>query len=184
MKHFAAIAACATALLLGSTQAAANIVHYSVALNGTQSVPGNATTAFGSATVTVDDLLNTVDVLLSFTGLTGGNASAAHIHCCVATSANGPVVIPFTGFPSATSGTYSHLFTGVSASNILGIESGLAYINIHNAVFPGGEIRGDILATSVPEPSSLALFGLALLALSRARRNRAVQTLQDGPLGG
>ena len=173
MNRLAAIATCLLALLLGTTQAEASIILYNVTLSGAQSVPANASTASGSATVTVDDVLDTVAVNLTFTGLTGGNASAAHIHCCVATNANGPVVIPFTGFPAATSGTYSNVFTGVSAANIAGIEAGLAYINIHNAVFPGGEIRGDILARAAPEPSSLSLLGLAALALLGARRGRA-----------
>lgn len=179
MKRLSALAASSLALLLVSTPAAAVTIVYNVTLSGLQSVPVNGSTAFGSATVTVDDVLDTVAVLLSWAGLTGGNPSAAHIHCCVATNANGPVVIPFTGFPTTTSGTYSNTFTGVSAANIAGIEAGLAYINIHNAIFPGGEIRGDILAvvTPVPEPESAALMltGLAALASYRARRLRRKQ---------
>jgi hypothetical protein len=177
MKRLFAIAASSLALLVLSTPAAALTIVYNVTLSGTESVPVNVTTAFGSATVTVDDVADTVGVVLSWTGLIGGDPSAAHIHCCVATNANGPVVIPFTGFPTTTSGTYSNTFTGVSAANIAGIEAGLAYINIHNAVFPGGEIRGDILAAPVPEPesASLILAGLAVLALYRSRRVRAKQ---------
>jgi hypothetical protein len=177
MKRIIATAAASLALVLPAIPANAVTTVYNVTLSGLQSVPVNVTTAFGSATVTVDDVADTVSVVLSFAGLTGGSATAAHIHCCVATNANGPVVIPFTGFPAATSGTYSSVFTGVSATNIAGIEAGLAYINIHNAVFPAGEIRGDILASpvaAVPEPemASLMLAGLAALGLYRARRGR------------
>jgi hypothetical protein len=184
MKHLAIIAACS--LALGAAQAQALTVVYNVTLSGTESVPANGSTAFGSATVTVDDVADTVGVVMSFTGLTGGPASAAHIHCCVATSANGPVVIPFTGFPTAASGTYSNLFTNISPANIAGIESGLAYINIHNTVFPGGEIRGDILAAPVPEPSSamLSILGLAALGLLRARRVRAGQARKQNRVDG
>ena len=127
---------------IGSSPAKAGLITYNILLTGDQSVLPNVTTASGTATVTVDDVADTVFVSLTFTGLTGGPASAAHIHCCVAITANGPVVIPFTGFPATTSGTYSNTFTGVSAANIAGIEAGLAYINIHNAGFQG-EIRGE-----------------------------------------
>jgi hypothetical protein len=161
-------------LALVTSNARASILTYDVFLSGSQSVPANVTDATGSATVILDDVLDTVFVDMSFTGLIGGPASAAHIHCCVATDANGPVVIPFTGFPSSTSGTYSNTFTGISVADITGIEAGLAYINIHNATFPGGEIRGDILS-AVPEPGALGLVTLAIGLLSvlwlRSRKN-------------
>lgn len=155
-------------LALVTSSARASILTYDVVLSGSQSVPANVTDATGAATVILDDVLDTVSVDMSFTGLIGGPASAAHIHCCVATDANGPVVIPFTDFPATTSGTYSNTFTGISVADITGIEAGLAYINIHNATFPGGEIRGDILA-AVPEPGSLSLLTVAIGALSVLR---------------
>lgn len=168
MKLIHTLVLSAFLLLVGTPSGQASVIVYNLILGGNQSVPANASTASGTAMVTVDDILNSVSVVLSFTGLSG-NATAAHIHCCVATSANGPVVIPFTGFPSATSGTYSNTFNGVSAANIAGINAGLAYINIHNQTFPGGEIRGDIVAT--PEPATVSLFGLgALILLGHARR--------------
>jgi hypothetical protein len=170
MKAISTIAVGVLALfVIGSSPAKAGLITYNIFLTGDQAVTPNVTTASGSATVTVDDVADTVSVVLSFTGLTGGAASAAHIHCCVATTANGPVVIPFTGFPASTSGTYTNTFTGVSPANIAGIEAGLAYINIHDATFPGGEIRGDILT---PEPGTYALMGLGILGIVAVRNRR------------
>lgn len=176
MKPISAITLSALTLLLMTvtSPAAGGVITYDVILSGAEAVPANLTAAFGSATVTVDDFADTVSVVMSWTGLIGGPPSAAHIHCCVPTDANGPVVIPFTGFPTTISGTYSNTFTGVSLANIAGIEGGLAYINIHNAAFPGGEIRGDI----VPEPASYPLMGLGVLALvvlGNRRSNRLLR---------
>ena len=163
-----------SALLMGASAipASAGIISYTVTLSGTQSVPGNASTATGSAIVTVDDVANTVFVSLTFSGLTGGNAAAAHIHCCVAATGTAAVIIPFTAFPAATSGTYTNTFT-TTAANIAGIEAFGAYINIHDATFPAGEIRGNI----TPEPATLSLMGLGLLAVAGAaarRRRRSI----------
>ena len=170
--HFSKTLKIAFALVLATlpNSASAAIFIYNGTLSGANAVPANASSATGTFTVTVDDVADTVSLVLSFTGLNGGPATAAHIHCCVASNANGPVVIPFTGFPAMTSGTYSNVFTGISAANISGIEQGLAYINIHNSAFPAGEIRGQISA--VPEPATWAMMigGFALVGGSMRRR--------------
>lgn len=162
-------------LAAASTPATAGVFVYNIVLGGNQSVAANASTASGTASVTVDDVANTVSVVLNFSGLTGGNASAAHIHCCVATTANGPVIIPLTNFPLTTSGTYSNTFPNVSILNIAGIKGGLAYINIHNAGFGGGEIRGDIVT---PEPATLSLLGLGALVMVGVGARRKRQSIR------
>jgi len=168
MKKLSLVGAALLTLVIPSVQA--STITYNVVFSGSQSVPPNPSTGTGTATVIVDDVLDSVSVSLSFAGLTGGPASAAHIHCCAPPTGNAPVVIPFTNFPMATSGTYSNTFTNVAPDNIAGIEAGLAYINIHNATYPGGEIRADILAAPVPEPSSVGLIVAALGVAGLLRR--------------
>ena len=163
----------------------ATILNFQADLLGINEVPPNASPAIGFVTVSVDTIQNTLDLSLSFSGLIGGNAAAAHIHCCTAPGSNTGVAVGFPGFPSATSGTYSHQFdltqtsiytttflntnggtaAGAEAALINGISAGQAYVNIHDAVFPGGEIRGFL----IPEPSTvmLTLAGFGLLGMRR-----------------
>jgi len=104
--------------------------------------------------------------------MTGGNSSAAHFHVG-APGVAGPVIIPFPGFPAATSGTYSIsvILTPTQESQLLG---GLFYANIHNSTYPGGEIRGQLVQVPVPEPSTYALSGVAALGMIVfIRRRRA-----------
>src|SRR4051794_1092009 len=161
------IAASLVSLFMLASIAGATTISFNVTMTGSQEVPPNASPAVGNALVVVDDVANSVFVSLSFSGLIGGPASAAHIHCCALPGANAPVVIPFGGFPNATSGTYSNTFVGVSPAIIAGLEAYQGYVNIHDTTFPGGEIRAQL----VPEPASMGLAAIGLtLVLARLRR--------------
>src|SRR4051812_47484309 len=189
--HRFALPILALTFFVGVTDAQSAIV-YTTALSGANEVPPNLSTASGNATLTLDGNSLTVD--LSFAGLTGGNASAAHIHCCTPPT-NVGVAVGFPGFPNATSDTYTHTFNladsaiytptflndvgggtaaGAEAALIAGLASGNAYVNIHNGVFPGGEIRG--FPAVVPEPANVLLLATGLLAVAlrvgAARRKR------------
>jgi len=178
------------ATLLAAAPLPASVIVYSATLSGINEVPSNGSTAFGSITVTLNG--NDLTVSETFSGLLGGAASAAHIHCCAIPGTSVGVAVPFTGFPSATSGTYDHIFdlsqagtyivaflngnggTGASAEAALiaGLNSGLAYANIHNSIFPGGEIRGQLAA--VPEPATWGMTGLALAGVLLAGTRRRI----------
>src|SRR5262249_18459164 len=71
---------------------------------------------------------------------------------------------PFPNFPPATSGMYAHSFDlsmagtynpafitahggtvdSAKAAFITALKTGQTYVNIHNATYPGGEIRGQL----------------------------------------
>ena len=48
------------------------------------------------------------------------------------------------------------------------ILAGLTYVNIHSQMFPGGEIRGQIIP--IPEPASAGAALLGIAAFVRRRR--------------
>lgn len=109
-------------------------------LQGTQSVPTNASTGTGSATALLDRGALTVYLTANFSGL-ATNASAAHIHRGAA-GVNGPVIVPLSA-TAATSGTVTGSLA-VSTTFADSMVLGNTYLNIHDATFPGGEIRAQL----------------------------------------
>jgi len=88
---------------------------------------------------------------------------------------NAPNDVVVTPFATGVGGTVSGKWDLNEGNNttltaqLPNILAGRSYINFHTTQFPGGEIRGQI---TVPEPGTIALFGLAAAGLVARRRQR------------
>ena len=127
------------------------------------------------------------------------NLGNAHIHAgpTVTPTTNGPVVWGFFGTPfndnNPNDATMTPFATGVGgtftgkwdalegngttfAAQLDNILNGRAYINFHTTQFAGGEIRGNILVSAVPEPETYLLLigGLAGVLAAARRKGRTV----------
>jgi hypothetical protein len=184
------------ALLLSTTLCLAVPITFTADLSGANESPPNASPGTGSAVVIFDLATHMLDVNATFSGLLG-TTIASHIHCCTTLPGSGNIgvatqVPSFVGFPlGVTSGAYSQTFdtslastwnsSFIAANGTIakaeaafgaGLLDGTAYFNIHTLPFPGGEIRGFLVATSVPEPATIALFGLGLLGFAASHKRK------------
>ncbi len=122
-------------------------------LNGANERPTPVVTAgTGSAALTVSG--TTVNYTVAYQGVTGA-PTGLHIHSPGGINATAGVSVdllttPLTGLNGVLTGTFtaSNIRTaGVSLDSMLVLlRNGNAYVNLHTASFPGGEIRGQTVA--------------------------------------
>jgi hypothetical protein len=131
-------------------------------LTGYQENPDISTTGTGSFKATIDDTAQTITYELTYSGLEGGAAFAAHIHFGKR-AVNGGVSAFLCGGGDkpacpAMAGTVNGV---VDAADVIGpagqgiaagefaelvaaMRAGHSYVNVHTPTWPGGEIRAQI----------------------------------------
>ena len=172
--------------------AQAVVVQFTAELDGASEIPSPVSTAGqGLAILSYDTLTDLFDFSLAAGGLSGP-ATAAHLHALASPFETAPPVVNLlSGFDVASDGT-SLLVGGFDVPSPGIIEStnghgtmsfrqalgeGHVYVNVHTALYPGGEIRGHFRfarALPIPEPSTWAMMFVGLAAVGGlAARRRA-----------
>ena len=107
-------------------------------LNGSQEVPSNASAATGTMTGTYNKATKELSYTVNYTGLT---PVAGHIHLAPGgPGTNGGVIIPFASLTSPISGK-----SILKQDQENALMEGRLYANLHTTLFPGGEIRANIM---------------------------------------
>jgi len=135
---FTALAAVA---VLAAGSVCAEVLHFTAKLDGASETPPKVTKGTGAADVTLDTASKMLMWKIEYSGLTGP-ATMAHFHGPAAVGVAAGVQVPLTGnLTSPLSGMAT-----LSDGQIGDLLGGLWYVNIHTAVDPGGEIRGQLVA--------------------------------------
>jgi len=143
MKRFATLL-----FLLALLPVSAYAQSFSALLAGANEVPAGDPDGTGLAVVTISGTTVTYTVLAQNIGAPTG----AHIHRGAA-GTNGPIVINFN-VSTLSNGSIGPVDQAL-LTEILANPSGF-YVNVHTAEFPGGAIRGQLVAASSPEGARTA----------------------------
>ena len=130
----------AMGFVLAGAPAAAETVTLKGDLKGANEVPPNNSSASGTAEATFDTVTRRLAWTVNYTGLTGP-ATGAHFHGPAESGRNAGIVLPFQG-AIASPITGSATLNEAQAADLL---AGRWYANIHTAIHPGGELRGQMV---------------------------------------
>ncbi len=124
----------------------------------------NTGNGFGEIFGTYDDVSKEIEYTATWQDLTS-DVTNMHFHVGAIGVAGGVDLAVLGPWSSPQVGSAT-LDAGQEA-NLLG---GLWYLNVHTTDFGGGEIRGQVSVTAVPEPGSAAICALAMFGMCVRRR--------------
>jgi Cu/Zn superoxide dismutase len=109
-------------------------------LSASSEVPATNSAGAGKANVTIDTNSDKISWTIAYSGLSGA-VTGAHFHGPAEAGANASVAIPITGdMLSPMKGEAT--ITNEQKTQLL---AGKWYVNLHTAVNPDGEIRGQVI---------------------------------------
>ena len=117
-------------------------------MNGAGENPPKNVPGVGTATIVKSAGVYTFTI--NFSGMSGP-LTGAHIHGPAPTGVNANIIVPFSVAGAGTSGTLTGTFSSTNTAAISNdsldvlMRTGNAYVNLHTAANPGGEIRGQLL---------------------------------------
>ncbi len=175
-----------TAALLCATvfQAQAAVFGFAAPLlNGAQEKPfPTDSKAFGSASMSIDDVTWQVTGSLTVIGLSSTQVTGAHFHIVTQSNGTGPVAFDIAanlvanglvnlpnGFAMVFQAPLTTDANFTQAQKLANLVAGKGYFNVHTAKYPSGEIRGNIDCIAVPEASSLLPLALGGVLILRRR---------------
>ena len=127
-------------LLFSGAPAFAEVFSYKADLSGLSEVPPNDSKGSGAVDAAYDTGSKAFSWTITYSDLTGP-AVAAHFHGPAAAGKNAPPVVPLSGdLSSPISGEAT--LTDAQATDL---NAGHWYFNLHTAVHPSGEIRGQLV---------------------------------------
>ena len=199
LKCWLILSPIAAVVLMLTPNAAAIPIEYVANLSGAKEIPPNASPGTGSVTAIFDFAAHTLDLHVTFSGLTSPTV-AAHIHAPTPFAFGGTAGVAtqvpyFVNFPiGVTSGTYDQMFNtldpsfynpsfitanggttaGAEAALAQALSRGRAYFNIHTENFTSGEIRGFLHVADAS--STISCLGMGLIGLEIIRRRFRSQT--------
>lgn len=125
---------------------------FKATLSGFNEVPATPTVASGTVTFRMIAETGVLEAVFSVQDLSA-DMTASHIHAGAVGVAGG---VSLNLAPASGSFSKTYDITGLT-DLVTAMRAGNAYVNVHTAAYPGGEVRGQILGSANVAPNEAAL---------------------------